>query len=206
MERQRDNRRPAFDHVTAVILAGGQSRRMKTDKCTLPIDGKPLIEHVLSQLTPCFAQVLVSVADPDRFSDLRAEVVADRQGGLGPIMGIISALEVSRHEVNFVQACDIPKTDFALVEEMLSIAKGCDVVMPRTAEQHLEPLFAVYNQSALSALHRVLKKDRGAVHKIADRCHAKFIDLREGHTIRNLNTMSDYTSYLHKHKKADTED
>jgi molybdopterin-guanine dinucleotide biosynthesis protein A len=206
MSRDVKDEAGAFDGVTAVILAGGKSRRMKTDKCLLPVDGRPMIEHVLHQLLPHFDQVLISSAEADRFSSLNVRVVADRALGLGPIMGIISSLEASRNDLNFFQACDIPRTDFALVQEMLNRAKGYDVVMPRTAEQRLEPLFAVYSKHALGALNTVLEKDEGRVYKIADRCHVNFVDLDAGYTIRNLNTMSDYRSFLHHRRGADSGD
>jgi molybdopterin-guanine dinucleotide biosynthesis protein A len=55
-------------NVTAIILAGGKSRRMGMDKSMLPVNGKPLIEYILEQLHPHFGQVLISSNDVSKYN------------------------------------------------------------------------------------------------------------------------------------------
>ncbi len=69
--------------VTAVVLAGGRSRRMRADKAGLAVPGGTLLEHVLSQLAPAFDEVLVSVSRGQKI-DLRARLMRNEEGSRGP--------------------------------------------------------------------------------------------------------------------------
>ena len=182
--------------ATSIVIAGGRSRRMGADKGLLPIEGRPMIEHVLETLRPHFAQLIVSVDDADRYALLDVEVVADRLRGQGPLMGIASALAASKHDLNFVQACDIPHTDFALVGRLLASADDSDAVIPRTTEGYHEPLFAVYRKTALAAMEEVLRSGRRKVSDIFGLCRTRFLDLGRGETIGNLNTRCEYYAHL----------
>ena len=182
--------------VTAIVMAGGQSRRMGADKGLLPIEGRPMIEHVLETLRPHFAQLIVSAADVGRYAFLDVEIVVDRLGGQGPLMGIASALAASRHDLNFVQACDIPQTDLALMARLLALADDCDAVIPRTPQGHHEPLFAVYRKTALAAMEEVLQSGRRKISDIFGLCRTRFLDLGRDETIDNLNTRREYNAHL----------
>jgi molybdopterin-guanine dinucleotide biosynthesis protein A len=51
----------------AAILAGGQSRRMGTDKSFIVLDGKPLIEHVIDRLKPLAIPVIIITNQPEKY-------------------------------------------------------------------------------------------------------------------------------------------
>ena len=99
--------------ATAIIMAGGDSRRMGIDKCMLPIktaqnaESRPIVEVICEQLRGCFDQILISANEVEKLSFLGFEIVPDKTSGQGPLMGIASALEASANELNFVVACDI---------------------------------------------------------------------------------------------------
>ena len=184
--------------ATAILLAGGRSSRMGEDKCLLDIRGKPLITHVLDQLSAQFDEVIVSASSPDGYPTLDVRVIPDKSADRGPLMGILSCLEMSMHELNFVQACDIPDTDWLLVEELLHRARqGGDVVMPISGNGRLEPLFAVYNRSAIPGITEVLNARDGAARAIVKTCDAHIVP-RDELSITNLNDMKDYLSYVKK--------
>lgn len=82
--------------IFAVILAGGQGRRMGgVDKALVPLAGRPLIAHVLDRLEPQVDTVLISAnGDPDRFAPFGCRVVAD-DGSRGPLSGILAGMRVA---------------------------------------------------------------------------------------------------------------
>lgn len=83
-----------------VILAGGQGRRMGgADKALLYLGGRPLLSHVQERLTPqCREVILNANGDPARFGVLGLPVVPDSlAGSLGPLAGILAALEWTAH-------------------------------------------------------------------------------------------------------------
>ena len=182
--------------ATAIIMAGGDSTRMGTDKSHLLIDGRTLIEHVLAQLQGHFDQILVSAKTKDAYRFPGVEVVGDETPNQGPLMGIVSSLKVSRHDLNFVQACDIPHTNMALIGEMLDQMAGYDAATPRNPSGRCEPLYAVYHRRVLATMEAMLARGQKSVHKVFELCNAHYIEIESDNQISNLNTDEDYRRYL----------
>ena len=80
----------------AVILAGGQGRRLGGDKPHHRLAGRPLIEHVIERLQPQAGRLLISGPAGNSFGleRYRLPVVADRPDGCsGPLAGLLAAME-----------------------------------------------------------------------------------------------------------------
>lgn len=182
-----------FD-AAAIVLAGGTSSRMGEDKALLMIDGRPMIERIVAQLRPRFTQILVSANDPDRYSFLGLEIVADRITGLGPLMGIACGLARSDYDLNFIVACDIPEIDMLLVERLFREVEGHDAAMPRSAALP-EPLFAVYRKSVIDAVDRALQIGLLKVSDAVASCRVAYVEQAGDARLRNLNTTGDLEAY-----------
>lgn len=181
--------------VAAIILAGGMSQRMRSDKSMLPIDGIPMVEHIQRQLQPHFKQILLSANDVEKYAFLGVRVVPDAVAGQGPLMGIASALEASEYDLNFVTACDMPEVNMTLVQRMLREVEGFDAVVP-TTEGMLEPLFAVYRKSMLVAFRDVLAQGKRRIIAAFDTRRINYLDITEAHALKNLNTREDYDGFI----------
>ncbi len=186
--------------ATAIIMAGGGSSRMGTDKSMLPIKGKPLIETICEQLRGSFDQILISANEVDKFAFLGLEVVPDKVPEQGPLMGIASALEASVNELNLVVACDIPKINMACINRMLTeaIESQADIVVPTTGEEKYEPLFAIYRKSALEAINKTLSSGKRKITDVFTLCTVKHIELDDTDWLINLNTMAEYEEFQKK--------
>lgn len=182
--------------ATAIILAGGESTRMKTDKSLLRLGDTPMIERVFRALEPNFQELLISANEPGKYGFLGAEVIPDRVPGQGPLMGIVSALPRASHDLVFVHACDIPQTDESIMARLLRGAAGADAAIPRNPNGHLEPLFAAYRKSALPALENALGRGARKVTEVLDGCSVEYLALARDHQIRNLNTQEEFRRYL----------
>jgi molybdopterin-guanine dinucleotide biosynthesis protein A len=203
--------------ATAIILAGGGSSRMGTDKSMLPINGRLMIARICEQLRGCFDQILISANEVDKFAFLGFEVVPDKMPGQGPLMGITSALEASVSELNFVVACDIPDINISCVRKMLAqaVVNQADILIP-TTEKHQasktkirntqyairntrhEPLFAVYRRSALAVMNDVLSSGGRKISDVFSKCRVKYIELDDAQWLVNLNTMAEYEEFWKK--------
>jgi molybdopterin-guanine dinucleotide biosynthesis protein A len=182
--------------ATAVVLAGGQSTRMGRDKALLPVSGRPMIEHIVSQLRPHFSQILVSADDASKFSFLGLEVVPDRRPKQGPMMAISSALERSRNDLCFVVSCDVPRLPVPLIMRLLREARsGADVVVPVTHDSLYEPLFALYRRRIQPLLDRALEQQVRRIVRIYEDCDVKTVQLAEGEGPLNVNTPADYERF-----------
>lgn len=182
--------------ATAIIMAGGKSRRMGQDKSMLPINGVPAIKHIFDQLKPYFDQILISSNNIVEHDFGGVEVVPDEVAGKGPLIGVASALRVSRNEINFVIACDIPEVDIAFVRRMVKESSGFDAVVPQTGECHFEPLFAIYKKSVLIEIDKAIASKRYRVTDSLGNCKVKYIDLHGTVQLKNLNTMNDYREFV----------
>ena len=184
--------------ASAVILAGGKSNRMGRDKSMLPVDGRPLIAHIFEQLRPGFDEVVVSGGDTGRFECIDARVIPDIMPGQGPLMGILSALEATSHDLNFVTACDIPKMNPVFIRRMFRAAEGYDGVIPVSGKSAYEPLFGIYHKRMIPAIRAAL---RSGARKILDALSAariNYIDLDGGDWLVNLNTRKDFENYVQR--------
>lgn len=186
--------------ATAVIMAGGKSTRMGSDKCMLPINGMPAIKHLITSLEPYFEQVIISSNNISAHSFDGAEVVKDQSPGKGPIMGIASALRASRNRVNFVIACDIPDVDIGFVRRMVAESNDVDAVVPQTGPTHFEPLFAVYKKDVLDEIEISISQGIYKILEPIKKCKVKYIQLPDNVRITNLNTMQDYRQFLNGKK------
>ena len=181
--------------ATAIILAGGKSSRMGTEKGMLSINDQTMLEHICKQLRGTFSQILISAGDAEKYSFAGFEVVRDKTPGQGPLMGIASALEASANEINFVVACDIPHIEMDCVRKMLTEARGADIVVPTTGDKKYEPLFAIYRKSALDAIKRTLRKGERKISEVFDKCEVKYIDLGKADWLININTLAEYEEF-----------
>jgi len=183
-------------NATAIIMAGGKSRRMGTDKRMLPVDGKPLIEYILKQLYPHFSQVLISSNDAPQYDSLGVKIIPDEVAGKGPLIGIASALRASANQTNFVIACDIPCISISFIRRILRESEDYDAVVPQTGPAQYEPLFAVYKKNALAAIDKAIASGAYRIVEPLKECKVKYIDMTHAGPLINLNTMDNYLEYI----------
>jgi molybdopterin-guanine dinucleotide biosynthesis protein A len=145
---------------SAVVLAGGRSRRFGADKTLAPFaGGEPLVARVVRTLRELgFAQVLIAAKDVSRYQSF-AETVLDAADAQTPLSGLVAGLRAARHDLVFACAADMPfVADRALVEALAGAVQ--DVAMPRHAGV-LQPLAAMWRSSAcLPAAEEQLKAPR----------------------------------------------
>jgi molybdopterin-guanine dinucleotide biosynthesis protein A len=184
--------------ATAIIMAGGRSRRMGQDKAALEINGMPAIQYVFEQLRPHFDQILVSSTNTKKHRFPGVTVVPDEVTDKGPLGGIASTLRVSRNNTNFVIACDIPEVDIDFVRRMIRESNGYDAVLPQTGASRYEPLFAIYKKSILVEIDKAIASGKHRVTAPLEHCKVKYLDLEGDMKLRNLNTMNDYREFVGK--------
>lgn len=191
--------------LSLVVLAGGSSRRMQWDKALLPASEGTIIEHILRQLEEHFDQVVISVSDSEKFAFLNKTLIVDEKPNKGPMMGIKSALQASKNEKNFVIACDIPDIDLGFLKKLILESNDCDITLPISRGNRLEPLFAVYAKAVLPEMERLLGDGVLSLLPLIERCKVRYVPLAANTWFRNLNTHTDYENFLKQTKKAQCE-
>ncbi|SFH46411.1 molybdenum cofactor guanylyltransferase MobA [Modicisalibacter xianhensis] len=182
------------EHVSLLILAGGQGRRMGgVDKGWLSLAGRPLIEHVLRRYQQQVSQVLISAnRSLAAYRELGAEVVTDREEGYqGPLMGIWSGLCAASTPWVLVVPCDSPALPADLIPRMLSGIAGNDIAMAHDGER-AHPVVALMRRCLAGDLGEALSDGERKVQRWYARhalCTVDFSDCPEA--FANLNTPDD---------------
>lgn len=184
--------------MTGVILAGGENRRMGTDKAFLLLDGKPLIERVLDVLHDRFERTIIVTRDPERYRRFDAEVVIDALAIRGPLTGIYTGLLHAHTERIFVVACDMPRLNGSLIGYMERRTGAYDAVVP-LVNGLPEPLHAIYHRRSLHAVLDQLRRDERTIAGVLDRLRVRYLSEKEIvrydpclRSFRNLNTPEEY--------------
>src|SRR5262249_62364353 len=103
-------RQLSMSPCAAAIIAGGQATRMQgRNKSLLLVEGERVIDRQLRVLRPLFDEILVVANRSAPYADLGLPVTGDVvPGGYGPLVGILSALEVAHADRVLCVACDMP--------------------------------------------------------------------------------------------------
>ncbi|MGZ5554893.1 MAG: molybdenum cofactor guanylyltransferase [Candidatus Aminicenantales bacterium] len=197
----RDILKTYYSYFTSIVLAGGISRRMGTDKAMLPINGRPMIQSLIQSLIPISREIIVSLNDGKRHEELKqalpagVRVVYDEQPGQGPLMGIYAGLKASETDVNFVIACDIPEIDPGFITEMRSYTGDHDVVVSVDNEGRTNALLAMYRRSVIPQVKRQLDEGQRKIILFYPQCRVKYVPMHDGAWYKNINTIDDYQTY-----------
>jgi len=150
-----------FDkEISAIILAGGKSTRMGTDKALLKYNDKTFLEIVTNEIKKICKTILICSNNLNHKID-NCELIFDKYSEIGPIGGIYSGLSESKTEYNIVIACDnifIKAEIFELLWEK-SKEKNYDITIANY-KNFPEPLIGIYNKSALKFIQQnIINKD-----------------------------------------------
>jgi molybdopterin-guanine dinucleotide biosynthesis protein A len=143
--------------VSGIVLAGGQSSRLGTDKSFINVNGQSLIERIVAKLSRLSDDVIIVTNSPEQYDHLEARLVGDIYPGKGVLGGLYSGLRAAINTYSLVVACDMPFLDLNLLRYMILLARGHDVVIPRIGG-FLEPLHAIYSKSCLEPIDRLLAR------------------------------------------------
>src|SRR6266487_4921412 len=130
--------------LTAVLLAGGESRRMGTEKATIVFDGEPLWQRQIRLLRYLgLENILVSARAERPWRPADTELVLDQLPSRGPISGLTAALARTRTSHLVALGVDMPFVTAAQLQDLCHRADAGRGVVP-TIGGRAEPLAAGY--------------------------------------------------------------
>jgi molybdenum cofactor guanylyltransferase len=149
----------------AIVLCGGQSRRMGRDKATLPFGSELMLQRVVRIVSEVIdpAAIVVVAARDQILPELPATMIIsrDEHPDRGPLEGLAAGLRSMPESVEavYVTSCDVPllKPDF--MREMFNRLCDSDIAVPYDGQFH-HPLAAVYRPQVLPTLQSLLAADR----------------------------------------------
>jgi molybdopterin-guanine dinucleotide biosynthesis protein A len=189
-----------MEKISLAIQAGGSSSRMGRDKGLLPIGSITLIEHILTQVQPLGYEIFVISNSPEKYEFLDLPVYSDIYADIGALGGIHTILTYSKTPYVFALACDMPFINSGLIEYMISLRKGNDIVIPVVGERgFMEPFRALYSQNCLNAVDQAILRGERRVISFFEGLNIARIQENEIHqfdpdeeTFININTPEEY--------------
>lgn len=154
--------------VTGVILAGGNSIRMGSNKALLPFQGGLFIEAIYRNAEQLFDEVLLVTNSPEYYQFLPCRKVADRFAGMGPLAGIHAGLLEAANPRVLAVACDMPYISEKIMRFLAELDEEADVIIPRSPDG-LEPLHALYGKECIPAMEEMLVSGRKRIISFFDR-------------------------------------
>jgi molybdopterin-guanine dinucleotide biosynthesis protein A len=136
--------------LSAVLLVGGESRRMGRDKATIAFGGKPLWQRQLELLqTLCPERVFVSARTEQTWLPPEAELLLDEPPSRGPLSGLTKALKTMQTSHLVVLAVDMPFLTSQQMRILWRLATIRCGVLPMIGDR-AEPLAAIYPRDAVT--------------------------------------------------------
>lgn len=183
--------------ASGLVLCGGASVRMGSDKARLVLGARSLLERALAALAPHCVELRLACGPSARYAELGLPLDLDRAPGLGPLAGLEAGLAAARAELVLAVAVDMPwleRVPFAQLVTTLERerAQACLIEGPRG----LEPLCGAWSRSALPAIRaaldagerRVLAPFERSGASAAERPRLARFALRDEPALANLNT------------------
>jgi molybdopterin-guanine dinucleotide biosynthesis protein A len=131
-------------NFSALVLAGGESRRMGQDKAWLEFEGRPLLARAVATLKSAgVEEILISGRPGGDYSRFGCPVLFDLEPGFGPVGGIERGLQRARFGLVIVLAVDLPRVTPQFLRHL---KQQCDPLTGAVPEYHgkFEPLAAIY--------------------------------------------------------------
>jgi molybdopterin-guanine dinucleotide biosynthesis protein A len=151
--------------ITLAVLAGGAGTRMGGPKGSLTIAGRPIMEYLLDRFAWPGPTMLVLAPGLDRpiGAERFTQVTYDPITGLGPLRGILTALENVATSHVIVATVDMPGINHEHLKWIARAAAACESAMCLRESNIIEPFPSLFRSSARSAIEGQIANNRRSV-------------------------------------------
>ncbi|SFV56111.1 Molybdopterin-guanine dinucleotide biosynthesis protein MobA [hydrothermal vent metagenome] len=182
-------------YQTAVIFAGGKSRRMGKDKALLPFgDSQSLTHYQHTKLKKDFKDIYIS-AKKNKF-DFPCKIIKDIYPESSPLVALLSIFKTLETKEVFVLSVDTPFIDSRIIQHIMETKReGADIIVAKSPKG-IQPLCACYHRSIVPLLEAQYNIKN---HKLTDLLHLaniKQVPFKEEYPFTNLNHPKEYNAAL----------
>ena len=184
--------------AAVLILCGGKSTRMGTDKAMATIGSKTLLERAVSywqQVLPGSA-IYAAVGSSEHFEALPEGVipVCDRISGCGPMCGLQAAFAESGAELLAVSAVDMPLLTERALQALLEKRSCCEDICVFQHDGRPEPLFGFYRSSVLPLVDSMLADGNYRMTQLVADAKSTLVALKDPTPLMNTNTPGEFSA------------
>lgn len=163
--------------VSAILLAGGKSSRLGTDKAKVKLDGESVMIQAIAEKLSGLSEDIVVSTNGRRYEDITIPVrwAIDVRPGAGSLMGLYSGLLAAKHDYAIAVACDMPFINIELLKYMISLPRDYDALLPKIGEQ-TEQLHSIYSKNCLPKMEKYLNSGHLKITSFMDEIDVKYVD------------------------------
>lgn len=178
--------------LEGLVLVGGKSTRMGTDKAQLEYHGIPQQDYAVQLLEAEGLKSYLSVRSDQTLDNKSA--IADAFVGLGPFGAICSAFMKDPNKAYLVLATDLPYVNKELVQLLLSKRnpKKTATAIKGKSAKFMEPLITIWEPKAYPLLLNYLSQGYSCPRKILINSDVEIVEV-DDNLIRNVNTPDEFT-------------
>lgn len=186
-------------NITGIILAGGKSSRMGTDKGLLKLNDSSFIEKIASTLKP-FVNEIIIVSDHKEHDAFGFKRIEDFYKDAGPLSGLLSGLYKSKTQDNIILSCDIPFISEELIEQLVNNSSEEALINQIECEGKTMPLIATYKKQCWLPIHKALENDERRVRVLVKSLNPNTITVDSNYKlmVENINTPEQYKTLKHE--------
>ena len=185
-------------HIQGVILAGGKSTRMGTDKALLSLHNKKVVEHIIEEMKNITPDIIIISNQPELYESYGYPIYKDRYKDKGPLAGLETAFYHMKGDIAVITPCDTPFIQHAIYEDLLRNIQPYDAVVPKY-NGRLHPLAGVYRRSVHPFIETCIQNNQLQVKSFFDKIDVLYQEdfnmvndsLLEKHFF-NMNTVEEF--------------
>lgn len=184
-------------NITGIILSGGKSSRMGTDKGFLSFNGTLFMQHSINALNPLISEIIIvsNNTDYDVFGLKRIEDVIENAG---PLAGVYSGLKQSKTDYNLVLSCDIPLINSTILQKLIDAMDNASEIIQIESQGKTMPLIALYKKQCEPIFLKLLNDGERRLQYAVNQCQVKNVVLHDEETYftQNINTPEQLNAIL----------
>src|SRR5690554_2437231 len=187
--------------VTAIILAGGKSSRMGTDKGLVLLNRKPIIQHIIEAVQKTEINDILIISNNLAYKQFGLPVYSDIIKESGPLGGIYTGLVNSTTSRNMILSCDIPFINDEVMNVLLEDQSQSPITVLKYKDR-IHPLIGIFNTSIIPDLQAQISKNNLKVRELIQFKNATILDLEtkilgiQSQVVANVNTKEDLKEYI----------
>ena len=189
--------------INGLVLSGGQSSRMGTDKGEIYYHDKSQRRYLYDMMLPFCEAVFISCNNEQSKQIIDMPVIEDRYINIGPLNGILSAFQANANTAWLTVACDLPFLNQKTIAYLVDHRNHSKIatVFYNEEEKFIEPLITIWEPAANNILLKFLAEGCYSPSKILSKSDVEMIHVPNALALKNINTKEEYSEAISLIKK-----
>lgn len=183
------------EFLNGLVLAGGNSRRMQTDKALLQYHDQPQLRWTYDLISALCDQTYVS-ARADQHDEIRDSLprIDDLAADIGPAAGLLAAAAQEPDRAWLVVACDLPFISGKILENLVKHRNPDSMATAyrSVSDRKPEPLCAIWEPRGLEFLRVQVEENTLCPRRVLIRGDTNLLDPISSSALDNINTPDEH--------------